>query len=158
MITRPFPRRATGFTLAELLVAVAIIGILAAFAVPSFKTMMVNERIKSASFDLTAALTQARSEAIKQNGFVTLTPVGGTTAWANGWTVTGPDAAVLVTQGAYASIAITGPTSIVYNRSGRSAAAGTVTLQLASAVADSISPRCISVGLTGQPKSVKGAC
>jgi type IV fimbrial biogenesis protein FimT len=158
MITRTFPHPAAGFTLAELMVVVAILGILSAFATPAVKSLVVNERIKSASFDLTAALTQARSEAIKQNGAVTLTPVGGTTSWANGWNVTAPDATVISTQGAYTSIAITGPTSIVYNRSGRSSSATTVTLQIGSATTDSITPRCISVTLTGQPKSAKGAC
>lgn len=155
----PLPEEA-GFTLAELLIGVAIIGILAAFAVPSFNNMMVNERIKSASFDITAALTLARSEAIKQNGAVTLTPTSGTTAWAGGWTTTGPDAAVITTQAAYpSSIVITGSaTSIVYNRSGRSSTAAMVTLQVAPSSGSSVSPRCISVALTGQPKSVLGSC
>ena len=151
-------RRQAGFTLAELLIVVAIIGILGAFAVPSFNNMMVNERIKSASFDVTAALTQARSEAIKQNGAVTITPTSGTAAWAGGWTVTGPDTAVITSQGAYpSSITITGSsTSIVYNRSGRAASAGS--LQLASSTAGTTSPRCITIGLTGMPKSVLGNC
>lgn len=147
-----------GFTLPELLVGVTIIGILAAFAVPSFNNMMVNERIKSASFDAVAALTLARSEAIKQNGAVTLTPTSGTTAWTGGWTTTGPDAAVISTQAAYpSSIVITGSgTSIVFNRSGRASVAGT--LQIASATATGVSPRCITIGLTGQPKSAVGTC
>lgn len=152
-------RRESGFTLSELLIGVAIIGILSAFAVPSFNNLMVNERIKSASFDVTAALNLARSEAIKQNGAVTLTPTSGTTAWAGGWTVTDPNAAVISTQGAYpSSVVITGPASIVYNRSGRSASALTVTLEVKSATAGTTSPRCISVALTGQPKSAVGTC
>jgi len=158
MTTPNLSRPASGFSLAELLVVVAILGILSAFATPAVKTLMVNERIKSASFDLTAALTQARSEAIKQNGAVTLSPTSGTTSWTEGWTVTAPDASVISTQGAYTNIAITGPASIIYNRSGRSNSAATVTLQIGSATTDNITPRCISVTLTGQPKSAKGAC
>lgn len=148
-----------GFTLVELMVAVAILGVLAAFAAPSFRDMLVNERVKSASFEVTAALTLARSEAIKQNGSVTLTPTSGTTAWAGGWAVTAPDGSTISTQGAFTNIAITGPTSIIYNRSGRSSSSTTVTLQIASAAAGStVTPRCISVGLTGQPKSALGSC
>jgi len=159
-ICRTVPRRLAGFTLLELIISVTILGIMASLAAPSFKDMMVDQRVKSASFDVTAALILARSEALKQNGSVTLTPSSGSTEWANGWTITGPDAATLGTQGAYAtSITITGPTSIVYNRSGRSASAATVTLQVASSASGStVSPRCISVGVTGQPKSVKGSC
>jgi type IV fimbrial biogenesis protein FimT len=151
-------RSQAGFTLPEMLMAVTIIGILTAFAAPSFNNMMVNERIKSASLDITAALTQARSEAIKQNGSVTVTPTSGTTAWTGGWTVTGPDAAVITTQAAYpSSITITGSgTSIVFNRSGRASASGT--LQVASSTASTVSPRCITIGLTGLPKSTVGSC
>lgn len=148
-----------GFTLVELMIGVAIVGILAAFAAPAFKDMLVNERIKSASFEVTAGLTLARSEAIKLNGSVTLTPTSGGTAWAGGWSVAGPDAAVISTQGAYTGIVITGPTSIVYNRSGRSSSTTTVTLQIASAASSStVTQRCVSVGLTGQPKSALGSC
>ena len=159
---RNWPRRAAGFTLMELIIAMVIVGILASIAAPSFKDIMVDQRIKSASFDITAALTLARSEAIKQNGAVTLTPTSGTTAWASGWRVAGPDGVVFSTQGVYPSITITGPASIVYNRSGRSSSSTTVTLQVASAssggTATEVAPRCISIGLTGQPKTVKGTC
>jgi type IV fimbrial biogenesis protein FimT len=159
-IRRTLPRRSAGFTLMELIVTLTILGILASIAAPSFRDIMMDQRVKSASFDMTAALILARSEALKQNGSVTLAPSSGTTEWANGWTVTGPDGATIGTQGAYAtSITITGPTSIVYTRSGRSSSATTVTLQVGSSASGStISPRCISVGVTGQPKSVKGSC
>lgn len=152
-ILRTLPQRTAGFTLVELMIGVAILGILAAFAAPSFREMLETQRIKSASFDLIAALTMARSEAIKQNGAVTLTPTSATTEWGAGWTITGPDAAIIGTQGAYSGLTITGTTaSIVYNRSGRSSAA--VTLQVAATGATStVARRCITLGLTGQPKS-----
>lgn len=141
------------------MVAVAILGILAAFAAPSFRDMMVNERVKSASFEVTAGLTLARSEAIKQNGSVTITPTSGTTAWAGGWSVVGPDGATISTQAAFSGIVITGPTNIVFNRSGRSSSSTNVTLEISSAASGtSVTPRCISVGLTGQPKSTLGSC
>jgi type IV fimbrial biogenesis protein FimT len=160
MIRRTLPRRPAGFTMIELIVTVAILGIMASIAAPSFKDLMLGQRIKSASFDVTAALMLARSEALKQNGSVTLTPSSGSSEWAGGWTVTGPDGTTLSTQGAYdPSITIAGPASIAYTRSGRSSSAATVTLQVASSASGStVSPRCISVGVTGQPKSVMGSC
>jgi len=151
--------RSAGFTMVELMVAVAILGILAGFAAPAFRDMMVNERVKSASFELTAALTVARSEAIKRNVSVTLTPTSATTDWAAGWTMVAAGPTTLGTQGAFSSVVITGPTSIVYNRSGRSSSSATVTLEIASATGSStVTPRCVSLGTTGQPKTVKGNC
>src|SRR5512133_2253989 len=85
-----------GFTLVELLVTLAVAGILASLAMPSYREFVANQRIKTASFDLMSSLTLARSEAIKRAAQVTVAPAGGT--WANGWSVTSPDGVVLLQQ------------------------------------------------------------
>ena len=59
-------RSATGFTLIELMVTIAIAAILATLAAPSFREYIVSQRIKNASFDLFTALTLARSEATQE--------------------------------------------------------------------------------------------
>ena len=52
----PFPRRFGGFTLIELMVAIAIVGIIAAFAYPNFTSMIQRSRRADAIAALTAAV------------------------------------------------------------------------------------------------------
>lgn len=76
----PAPRRATGFTLLEMMVVAAIIGITAAFAVPSLLRYQENARVKAAARDVADAFHYARSQAISSgNNHMVLLAAGGTT-------------------------------------------------------------------------------
>lgn len=57
----------SGFSLVEMMVAVAIIAILATIAVPAFQNMIVQSRLSSQTNDLVGAIQAARGEAIKRN-------------------------------------------------------------------------------------------
>ena len=84
-----------GFTLIELMVAVAIAGILLAVGVPSFAEAVKESRISSQYNALVGSLYLARSEAVKGPGQVTVCPrksegseeCGSKTDWENGWLV-----------------------------------------------------------------------
>jgi len=53
-----------GFTLIEAMIVVALLAILSAVAIPSFRSMMANNRVSSASAELQALLLYARAEAV----------------------------------------------------------------------------------------------
>lgn len=81
-----------GFTLVELMVTVAIVGILAAIAMPNFQSMIQANRIQSAAAEFQAGLALARAEAIKRGGDAKVTIVAnsmtGTVAnWGSGFSV-----------------------------------------------------------------------
>ncbi len=58
-------RTQRGFTLTELLVTVAVAGVLAMMAVPNMRSFVQNNRLSSASNDLLRSFNLARTEAIK---------------------------------------------------------------------------------------------
>src|SRR5437016_1693484 len=63
-------RAQRGFTLTELMVTVAVAGVLAMMAVPNMRTFLQNNRLSSASNDLLRSFNLARTEAIKHQANV----------------------------------------------------------------------------------------
>ncbi|MCR6475482.1 GspH/FimT family pseudopilin [Variovorax sp. ZS18.2.2] len=81
----------SGFTLIELMVIVAIVAVLAAVGAPSFRDMLLNQRLATAAQGFNSALGFARMEAIQRaQGVEVAALVGGD--WSEGWVVrTGSD-------------------------------------------------------------------
>lgn len=87
--------RQAGFTLVELMVVVAVVGVLAIAAAPAMTAMVNNGRITGSSEELVTSLQLARSEAVRRNSRVTICAgsngvCSGSASWAQ-WTVYGRD-------------------------------------------------------------------
>ncbi len=67
-------RHGKGFTLIELMVTVAVLGIVAAIAAPSFGKMISHNRLVSSGNEMIAALQIARTEAISRRATTTFCP------------------------------------------------------------------------------------
>lgn len=90
-------RRVRGFTLLEVMVVVAIMGVLAALAAPSFNPLIERWRVRQAVESMTSTLYYARSEAIKRGGGIGIqknpkttpgcTLAGTAEEWGCGWFV-----------------------------------------------------------------------
>ncbi len=76
----PLPNRkltgAQGFTLIELMIVVAIIGILAAVAIPNFMTYQAKARQSEAKVNLGGIFTAATSTMVAQYGTYAITSIG----------------------------------------------------------------------------------
>jgi type IV fimbrial biogenesis protein FimT len=145
-----------GFTLLEMLVAVAIFAILTTMALPNMTQFVRDQRVKTASLEVFSTLVLARSEAVTRNTTVTVTPQSGTTDWGAGWRVL-VGGTTLRNQAALPNITMTGPASVSYNGSGRLTAALASGIQI-TATGPNVKTRCITVDPSGRPVSKAQSC
>lgn len=83
----------TGFTLIELVMSIAIVGILLTVGIPSFRALITNNRITTQTNDFISDLAHARAEAVRRNSRVTIcrsntgTSCVPSSNWRDGWIV-----------------------------------------------------------------------
>lgn len=137
--------RQRGVTLVEQIMVIAILGVLAAIAMPPLARMLQRNRVQVAQADFIAALQHARGVAITAGKSTLLCPsrdgaqCSGGTRWESGWLIGHdqdrngqPDAGALRTQPSYAGVTIIGDSGrpLVRFRADGSAPGTTNTLRI----------------------------
>jgi type IV fimbrial biogenesis protein FimT len=167
-------RVSRGFTLIELMVAISIVAILLAIALPSFQGTIRSNRLATTTNEFISSIALARSEAIRSSRGAAVcastngTACGGT--WNDGWLVWADadgDAAidsgetiVRYAQG-HANLNLTASgsaTSIVFNGRGAATSTPVFTLQPSSCPAGQQLVNTLTVNGSGQIKTSKSAC
>jgi len=122
--------QSSGFTIIELMITLAIVGVLVSAALPSFKLMMQNYQTRVAAESVSNGLSRARAEAVSKNVSVYFA-LGSGTSWTVDYVVTpGPTSSPIDQRqsnegSANASIAgvasdlTTAATTITYNNLGQ---------------------------------------
>jgi len=141
--------RSRGFTIIEILMVVAILGIFAGLAAPSMADLLAATSIRGASSDLYTSLITARSEAIKRRSNATVAPVGAN--WNSGWTVTIGGNTFQKVDPLKPRVAVnpTTATPIVYGSNGRAISGGNQTIKFSDSVRTTVANRCVGVGTNG---------
>jgi type IV fimbrial biogenesis protein FimT len=155
MAKSKFHRYYKGFSLTELMITIAIVGILAAVSLPAFRGFMQSQKVRAAASDLHLALIKTRSEGIKRNMDVTISPLSG--SWSNGWTIINPSVAgkSLDEHGA-TKVTVSGPASVIFNRAGR--VSGNAAINFSITAEDTETVRCVQLSLSGLPVVKKTGC
>jgi type IV fimbrial biogenesis protein FimT len=144
--------RIRGFTLIEIIVATAVLGILASLSIPMYTSTIAGNRTRSAAYSLVGSLTYARSEAVKRNAIVSVAPVG--TGWQDGWTVTSGGVTLSLNEPAPA-LALAGPIAgVSYLPTGRLNIPGNVLFTISAS--NTGYTRCVTIDPGGRPSLAKG--
>lgn len=150
------------------MVAIAVMAILLAIAVPSFKDAALNSQLRASANALAAAAHLARGEAIKRNAVVTLCmSSGGSTCaasggWEQGWIVVA-GATTLRAEGAAPSglkVTAGGLTSLSFQPTAAGATAATFTVCRATPRVGR-EERVVTIDATGRPwvkRTTDGVC
>lgn len=148
-----------GFTLVELLVTVAVIGILAVVATPSMTALVGAYRVSSTASELTAAMQIARSEAVRRNARVRVCGNAACTSTDYSQAVvvhgapTAQDPAVIRAVAAGSGVTVTGPANgIVFRPS------GVIDAVQCLPASNSYAQYAVRVTLGGAVSNEKGGC
>lgn len=159
---RRFQGCTQGFTLIELMIGIAILGILLVIAVPSFSRLLAEQRLRTASSELRNTLALARAEAVKRNASVKV--LASSSGWcavpasssaSNCSSVTASE--LLSEQLLVSSVSLSAPSSAtVFNSWGRSATCSAY--EFSTSAQGATCTMCLYVETNGRVKGASSAC
>jgi type IV fimbrial biogenesis protein FimT len=138
-----------GFTLLELMMVLAVVGIVMAMGAPSFNKLIEKNTVKKASSDLTMTMLLARSEAVKRNQTVLVEPLNGT--WTDGWSVSS-GVEVISTFDTAEGVNIDGPLSVTFAGNGRIQELNVITRFGLKHTGSDAALRCLYLSASGKSK------
>lgn len=169
-----------GLTLIEILVVLALIGVMITIAVPAYTNFVTDNRMAAEMAGFTETLMLARSEAIKRGETVTVCTSGGSTSscsdtanWNEGWIVfvdpddsqsIGPTTTIIRTEPSWTSSdVLSGSAGVAHAISfsplgilvGTTTGGGVVTLN--DAQGNTSFRRCVTIGVAGTLTQAEGA-
>lgn len=137
MLTIVPKKPAVGFSLIELIIAIAIVGLVSAIAMPGYATWIKNSRVRTAAESIQNGLQTARAEAVKRNASIRFS-LSANSNWSIGCVTTSSNCpATILTR--LASEGATGAATIALNPSG-TAFPAIVTFSNLGLLDNSISP------------------
>lgn len=161
-------QKSRGFTLIETLVSLTVLAVIAALAAPSFRNLILQQRIRASAFDMYSAMVQARSEAITRHQTIYIYSLSGGTDWGSGWCVSkntsgncdSSDANAIRRFGINStslqfSTNLTSGNSVGFGVTGRPTTA--FKLSVSSSIGTTTA-RCIGIDTSGRPYSKEGTC
>lgn len=138
-----------GYTLIEIMVVLAIVGILGAAAIPSFAQQIKQGRLTSAANQLHSTFKFARSEGAKRDHVIDLIATG------NKWLVKLGSEVLNEFEPSQSSISIATLVDIEISTTGASSTSGHF---LITDNDTSTNDYCLNVYISGQSELVKGSC
>ncbi|SDL57421.1 type IV fimbrial biogenesis protein FimT [Pseudomonas indica] len=155
-----------GFTLVELLVAMAVLAILAGIAVPAFDSFVLSNRLRTYSNSLVVSAQLAKSEAMKRRTPVTLCKSANGTScttsggWEQGWIVLAGTTVIRREQPAASGYLLSTTTnSLTFQPSGFGSTQATITVCRSSPTGSQ--ERVVTVSATGRTtvtRTSTGSC
>lgn len=178
MVSHMQKERTGGFSLVEIMIVIAIMGIVMAVAAPSIQSMMANQRMSAAGSELVISVMHARSEAVKYGGFTDgVTLKAPSDDFSQGWcvviasasacSVTSPGGDVMrisppPTDVSFQWVNPTTATALTFNQSGRlksPSVSSSIRIQLNNTVSSGAGlSRCVTIDPGGSARASRGAC